>query len=47
MERTTDPTSPLPPQVAFYHAILRHLAAKPGGDWRENIHEAMPTLFQL
>ncbi|HLG16200.1 MAG TPA: restriction endonuclease [Blastocatellia bacterium] len=40
-------TSTLPPQAAFYHAILRHLIAHPEGDRRQNIHEAMPELLQM
>lgn len=40
-------TTTLPPQAAFYHAILRHLAEHPEGDRRENIHEAMPGLLGL
>jgi restriction system protein len=47
MERITNPTSSLPPQSAFFHAILRHLAAKPDGDRRENVHAAMPALLKL
>jgi len=47
MERTTDQMSSLPPQSAFFHAILRHLAATPDGDRRENIHAAMPPLLKL
>ena len=39
--------STLPPQSAFYHAILRHLVAHPEGDRRQNIHEAMPDLLQM
>jgi restriction system protein len=39
--------SSLPPQSAFFHAILRHLAATPDGDRRENIHAAMPPLLKL
>ena len=39
--------STLPPQAAFHHAILRHLAAHPNGDRRERIHEAMPELLEL
>lgn len=37
----------LPPEGAFYHAILRHLAAHPEGDSREGVHEAMPDLLSL
>jgi restriction system protein len=37
----------LPHQGAFFHAILRHLAAHPDGDRRGNIHEAMPALLGL
>ncbi len=40
-------TSTLPPQSAFFHAILRHLVAHPEGDRRQNIHEAMPDLLQM
>lgn len=40
-------TSTLPPQADFHHAILRHLARRPDGDRRENIHEAMPDLLGL
>lgn len=40
-------TSTLPPQSAFLHAILRHLASQPAGDRRLNIHEAMPDLLQM
>lgn len=39
--------SNLPPQEAFIHAILRHLATRPDGDRRGNIHEAMPALLGL
>jgi restriction system protein len=37
----------LPSQVAFYHAILRHLSTRPDGDQREAIHQAMPDLLHL
>jgi restriction system protein len=37
----------LPPQSAFLHAILRHLATRLDGDRRANIHEAMPALLGL
>jgi hypothetical protein len=47
MEQTTGSVSPLPPQSAFFHAILRHLAAKADGDTRENVHAAMPPLLKL
>jgi restriction system protein len=40
-------SSDLPPQSAFLHAILRHLATRPDGDRRSNIHEAMPALLGL
>jgi restriction system protein len=40
-------TSTLPPQAAFLHAILRHLAEHPDGDRRRNIHEAMPDLLKM
>ncbi len=40
-------TSTLPPQAAFFHAILRHLVAHPDGDRRQNIHEAMPDLLHM
>src|SRR5690554_2754775 len=40
-------TTTLPPQAAFYHAILRHLAEHPEGDRRENILQAMPRLLGL
>jgi restriction system protein len=40
-------TSPLPPQPDFFHAILRHLAGKPNGSPRENVHAAMPELLNL
>lgn len=40
-------TSTLPPQAAFFHAILRHLVAHPEGDRRQNIHEAMPDLLNM
>jgi uncharacterized protein YndB with AHSA1/START domain len=39
--------STLPPQAAFHHAVLRHLAQHPEGDRRRNIHEAMPDLMGL
>jgi restriction system protein len=42
----TDPND-FPPQSAFLHAILRHLAASPEGDRRSNIYEAMPALLGL
>lgn len=47
VEKTTNPDSPLPSQAEFCHAILRHLAGKPDGDLRENIHAAMPELLEL
>lgn len=37
--------STLPPQAAFHHAVLRHLAQHPDGDRRSNIHERMPDLM--
>jgi len=37
----------LPPQAAFFHAILRHLASMPDGDRRQGVHEAMPNLLGL
>lgn len=37
----------LPPQAAFHHAVLRHLALHPEGDRRGNIHEAIPDLMGL
>lgn len=40
-------SSNLPPEAAFLHAILRHLAARPDGDQRAAIHEAIPDLLQL
>jgi restriction system protein len=39
--------STLPPQAAFHHAVLRHLARHPEGDRRRNIHEAIPDLMGL
>ena len=39
--------STLPPQAAFHHAILRHLAQHPDGDRRRNIHEAIHDLLNL
>jgi restriction system protein len=39
--------STLPPQAAFHHAVLRHLAQHPDGDRRRNIHEAIPDLMGL
>lgn len=39
--------STLPPQAAFHHAVLRHLARYPDGDRRQNIHEAIPDLLGL
>lgn len=42
---TTDST--LPPQAAFHHAVLRHLARCPDGDRRQHIHEAIPDLLGL
>jgi restriction system protein len=39
--------STLPPQAAFHHAVLRHLAQHPEGDRRNNIHEAIPALMGL
>lgn len=39
--------STLPPQAAFHHAVLRHLARHPDGDRRQNIHEAIPDLLGL
>ena len=45
-ENMDSPTS-LPPQWAFSHAILRHLATRPDGDVREQVHEAVPDLLQL
>jgi restriction system protein len=38
---------PLPPQGAFLHAILSHLADHPEGDRRGNVHDAMPKLVGL
>jgi restriction system protein len=37
----------LPGQIAFLHAILRHLANRPDGDRRGNIQDAMPELVGL
>lgn len=37
----------LPPQEAFYYAVLRHLATCPDGDRREAIQEAIPDLLNL
>jgi restriction system protein len=37
----------LPPQSAFFHAILRYLADRPDGERRAAIHEAMPDLLNL
>lgn len=42
-----DSPTPLPPQWAFFHAILQHLVTKPSGDVREHVHEAIPDLLQL
>ena len=39
--------STLPPQAAFYHAVLRHLAQHPEGARRRIIHEAIPDLMGL
>jgi hypothetical protein len=39
--------STLPPQAAFHHAVLRHLARHPEGDRRRNIHETIPDLMGL
>jgi len=39
--------SALPPQAAFHHAVLRHLARHPEGDRRRNIHEVIPDLMGL
>jgi restriction system protein len=39
--------STLPPQAAFHHAVLRHLALHPDGDRRRNVHEAIPDLMGL
>jgi restriction system protein len=39
--------STLPPQAAFHHAVLRHLAQQPDGDRRRSIHEAIPDLMGL
>lgn len=46
MTRSTA-NSTLPPQGAFHHAILRHLAQHPDGDRRHKIHEAIPNLLNL
>lgn len=37
----------LPPQAAFHHAVLCHLARHPEGDRRRNVHEAIPDLMGL
>jgi len=39
--------APLPPQWAFFYAILRHLSTRSDGDVREQVHEAVPDLLQL
>lgn len=39
--------STLPPQAAFHHAVLRHLAQHPNGDRRQSIHEATPEIVGL
>lgn len=39
--------SHLPPQAAFHHAVLRHLARHPEGAQRRDIHEAIPDLLGL
>jgi restriction system protein len=45
---TRPPTnSTLPPQSAFYHAALRHLARQPDGDRRQNVYEAIADVLQL
>src|SRR5690606_33990315 len=31
----------------FYHAVLRYLAQHPEGDYRRNVHEAIPDLMGL
>jgi len=46
MTRSATKTT-LPPQAAFHHAVLRHLAGKPNGDRRQDIHEAIPDLMGL
>jgi restriction system protein len=40
-------SSSLPPQAAFFFAILKHLAARSEGDQRAGIHEAMPELLNM
>lgn len=40
-------TTALPPQAAFHHAVLRHLALHPDGDRRQNIQKALPDLMGL
>ena len=37
----------LPPQAAFFFAILSHLSGRPDGDQRTAIHEAMPDLLKM
>jgi hypothetical protein len=37
----------LPPQAAFYHAVLRHLSHHPEGDDRDNIYEGVADLLGL
>lgn len=39
--------STLPPQAAFHHAVLRHLARHPDGDSRRSIQEAIPDVMGL
>lgn len=46
MTRSTT-NSTLPPQAAFHHAVLRHLAGHPDGDRRQNVHDAIPDLLGL
>jgi restriction system protein len=37
----------LPPQAAFHHAVLGHLAQRPDGDRRGNVYEAVADLLRL
>jgi hypothetical protein len=39
--------STLPRHATLHHAVLRHPAQHPGGDRRQNIHEAVADLLGL
>lgn len=46
MARPSTPTT-LPPQSAFYYAVLRHLFSQPDGDSRGNVYEGVADLLAL